>query len=116
MVNVSHGRLQFYPFYGAFYHVLPPFTTFYHVSTMHINASTTGSTTGSTTFPRVLAILLREARLEAVAEHLLGAGKVVTKLGQLTQLVDAKENPPGSESPEYRPGRQTSRNRWGKRW
>jgi hypothetical protein len=65
------------------------FLGFYHGFTWNINASTTF---------RVLAILLRDACLEAVSEHLLGAGKVVTKFGQLAQFVSAKENPPVSES------------------
>ena len=80
------------------------FLGFYHGFTMvlpwNINASTTF---------RVLAILLRDACLEAVSEHLLGAGKVVTKLGQLAQFVAAKENPPVSESQSKSP----QRNRWG---
>jgi len=93
-------RFLFHPFWG-FTMVLP---WFYHGFTMvlpwNINASTTF---------RVLAILLRDACLEAVSEHLLGAGKVVTKLGQLAQFVAAKENPPVSESQSKSP----QRNRWG---
>ena len=89
-----HGFTMVLPwFYHGFTMVLP---WFYHGFTMVLPWFYHGISMPPPPFP-VLAILLRDARLEAVSEHLLGAGKVVTKLGQLAQLVGAKENPPVSE-------------------